>query len=88
MAATKRTTPVIIINTIIIVLEIIAFIHDCVVFRTGLFQWYTVDSNILQLIVSSFVVYYCPKGKELPAFVTLLHFIMESGLDSSKQREA
>ena len=72
--------PLIIINTILILLEIIAFIHDCMVFGPGLFQWYTVDSNILQLIVSVLVVYYGLKDKELPEFVTLLHFISAVGL--------
>ncbi len=56
-ATLKR--PVVIVNAIIIVLEIIAFIHDCMVFGLSLFKWYTVDSNLLQLIVSSLVVYYC-----------------------------
>lgn len=72
--------PLIIINTILIVLEIIAFIHDCMVFGPGLFQWYTVDSNILQLLVSGLVVYYGFKDEELPESVTLLHFISAVGL--------
>ena len=50
------------------------------VFGFGLFQWYTVDSNILQLIVSILVLYYCLKDRELPEYVTLLHFISGVGL--------
>ena len=42
-ATLKR--PVLIVNTIIVILEIIAFIHDCTVFGLSLFKWYTVDSN-------------------------------------------
>ena len=72
--------PVVIINVIIIVLEFIAFIHDCVAFGLSLFKWYTVDSNILQLVVSLLVVYYCVKDRDLPSVVTLLHFISAVGL--------
>ena len=72
--------PVVIINVIIVVLEIIAFIHDCTAFGTSMFKWYTIDSNILQLIVSAFVVYFCVKGRDLPGIVTLLHFISAVGL--------
>ena len=72
--------PVVIINAIIVVLEIIAFIHDCFAFGTSLFTWYTIDSNVLQLVVSAFVVYYCVKGRELPGLITILHFISAVGL--------
>ena len=72
--------PVIAVNTILIILEIIALIHDCTVFGTSLFKWYTIDSNVLQLCVSALVVYYCAKGLELPGPVTLLHFVSAVGL--------
>ena len=72
--------PVVIINGIIVVLELIAFIHDCTAFGINMFKWYTIDSNILQLIVSAFVVYFCVKGRDLPGIVTLLHFISAVGL--------
>ena len=45
------------VNLIIVILEIIALIHDCAAFGVGLFQWYTIDSNLLQLLVSALVVY-------------------------------
>lgn len=80
MRQTAGRRPVVIVNTILIVLEIIAFIHDCMVFGPGLFQWYTVDSNLLQLVVSAFVVYYCLKDIDLPGYVTTLHFISAVGL--------
>ena len=76
----KPERAVVIINMILIVLEIIALIHDCKVFGPGLFQWYTVDSNVLQLAVSVLVVYYCVKKRELPGSVTRLHFISAVGL--------
>ena len=44
------------VNIVIVVLETIALIHDCYAFGISLFEWYTVDSNVLQLIVSVFVV--------------------------------
>lgn len=79
MSKTSRR-PVIAVNTILIILEVIALIHDCTVFGASLFKWYTIDSNVLQLCVSALVVYYCAKGIELPAPVTLLHFVSAVGL--------
>lgn len=74
----RRTA--IIINSILIVLEIIAFIHDCTEFGLSMFKWYTIDSNILQLFVSALVVYYCVKCRPLPGILTVLHFISAVGL--------
>ena len=72
--------PVVIVNVIIVVLETIAFIHDCSAFGTSMFKWYTIDSNLLQLIVSALVVYFCIKDRDLPGYITLLHFISAVGL--------
>lgn len=72
--------PVVIVNVIIVVLETIAFIHDCVAFGISMFKWYTIDSNILQLIVSALVVYFCVRDRDLPGYITLLHFISAVGL--------
>ena len=74
----RRTA--IIVNSILIVLEISAFIHDCTEFGLSMFKWYTIDSNILQLFVSALVVYYCGKGRPLPGILTVLHFISAVGL--------
>ena len=68
------------VNLILVVLEIIAFVHDVYAFKLGLFEWYTVDSNVLQLIISGFVVYYCVKEKPLPGLLTVAHFISAVGL--------
>ena len=68
------------VNLILVVLEIIAFIHDVYAFKLGLFEWYTVDSNVLQLIISGFVAYYCVKEKPLPGLLTVAHFISAVGL--------
>ena len=75
-----KNRPVIIVNAILVVLELIAFIHDIYSFGAETFKWYTVASNVLQLIVSSLVLYYYAKGKKLPHYVTVLHFISAVGL--------
>ena len=62
-------------NLVLLVLEVIAFAHDIYAFRFGLFEWYTVDSNVLQLIISGLVIFYIVKNKPLPDYVTVLHFI-------------
>jgi len=80
MNQATRNKPLLIVNTIIVILEIIAFIHDCTVFGLSLFKWYTVDSNLLQLVVSALVVYYCLKNVPLPDSITLIHFISAVGL--------
>ena len=76
----KNKGPVLAVNVILVIFEIAALVHDCVVFGTGLFQWYTIDSNVLQMCVSALVVYYCAKDMELPAPVTFLHFVSAVGL--------
>ena len=68
------------VNLVLVILEIIAFIHDVYAFKLGLFEWYTVDSNVLQLIVSGFVVFYCLKEKPFPGLLTVAHFISAVGL--------
>ncbi len=77
---TKEKRAVYYINLILLVLEIIALIHDVYAFGFGLFEWYTVDSNVLQLLVSGIIVYYLLKGKPFPKFVTVMHFVSAVGL--------
>ena len=72
--------PVIAINVLLVLLEVIALIHDCISFGWGLFRWYTVDSNVLQLVISALVVAYCVRGKKIPGAVTVLHMISAVGL--------
>lgn len=67
-------------NLILLILEIIALIHDVYAFRFGLFEWYTVDSNVLQLLVSGILVCCLLQDKPLPKFVTVMHFISAVGL--------
>ncbi len=68
------------VNVIIVVLEVIAFLHDCFSFGLGIFQWYTVDSNVLQLIVSCMVLWNIFKYNLIPKYVINLHFISAVGL--------
>ncbi|MBE5826697.1 MAG: hypothetical protein E7307_08675 [Butyrivibrio sp.] len=76
----KERRAVFYVNLILVVLEIIAFIHDVYAFKFGLFEWYTVDSNVLQLVVSGVVVYCCLKDKPFPGLLTAAHFVSAVGL--------
>lgn len=76
----KNRRAVLYVNLILVILETVALIHDITVFGTGLFEWYTVDSNVLQLAVSGLIVYYVARDRELPEYVTALHFITAVGL--------
>lgn len=67
-------------NLILVMLEVVAFIHDIYAFRFGLFEWYTVDSNVLQMIISGLVVFYVIKEKPFPKLLTVAHFISAVGL--------
>ena len=76
----KENRMVFYVNLILVVLEIIAFIHDIDAFGVGLFAWYTVDSNVLQLVISGLVIFCIVKEKPLPKCVTATHFISAVGL--------
>ena len=80
MNISKDNRSVFYINLILVLLEMIAFLHDVYAFKLGLFEWYTVDSNVLQLIVSGLVVYCVIKKKPYPKYLTVLHFISAVGL--------
>ncbi len=70
----------IVVNIVIVILELIAFFHDCYAFGISLFEWYTVDSNVLQMIISALLVFFCIKDRPLPPVLTILHFISAVGL--------
>ena len=70
----------VIVNIILVVLEVIALCHDILAFGAGLFVWYTIDSNVLQLLVSVWGLYYVCRGREIPKMVTYIHFISAVGL--------
>lgn len=69
----KRQKTALIINSVIIILEIIgSSISLSGTFKNLIF--YTVLSNILTLISSVFFISFVIRGRELPAFVTALRF--------------
>ena len=68
----NKSRSLIIVNIVLLILEIVAFIHDCLSFGPDLFVWYTVDSNVLQLLISGLVLYYCFKDRSIPDFIELL----------------
>ena len=65
------------IHIILIVLEIIALIHDLQVFGLAMFQYYTIDSNILQMLVSAAIVFRILYRKEelVSARLSILHLV-------------
>lgn len=72
--------PVFVINLILVILEVIALIHDIYVFGAGLFVWYTIDSNVLQLLVSASVLLSLQRGETISKKLTAVHFISAVGL--------
>ena len=67
----------IVIHLVLIVLEVVALVHDLQVFGAGMFRYYTIDSNLLQLIVSAcLLAFLLRRGEEpLPGILTGLHLI-------------
>jgi hypothetical protein len=63
-----------------VILETVAFAHDIYAFRFGLFEWYTVDSNVLQLVVSVWVICCVLRNKQFPKILTVAHFVSAVGL--------
>ena len=76
----KEYKPVLVVNLILVIIEIIALIHDIFAFGSRLFEWYTIDSNVLQLVISGLIIYYLLRKKAIPGYVTILHFISAVGL--------
>ncbi len=62
---------------VLVLLEIIALVHDIYSFGPGLFQYYTVDSNVLQLAVSCAVIVCLVKSGEdrIPGSLKTLHLV-------------
>ena len=71
----KTLRPALILHGILAVLEVIALIHDCRVFGLAMFKYYTIDSNVLQLLVSVCILICLLRGKEGPHFLLVLHLI-------------
>ena len=71
---------VLVVNLILVMIEIIALVHDICAFGSKLFEWYTIDSNVLQLVISGLIIYYLLRKKGIPDHVTIFHFISAVGL--------
>ena len=71
----KTLRPALILHGILAVLEAIALVHDCRVFGLAMFKYYTIDSNVLQLVVSVCILICLLRGKEGPHFLLVLHLI-------------
>ena len=71
----RDTKPAVILHGLLIVMEIIALIHDIRAFGAGLFQYYTIDSNVLQLIVSVCILAFLLRGEKSPVWLVVLHLI-------------
>lgn len=67
------------VNIILIALEVIALVHDIAVFGIGMFQYYTIGSNVLQMIVSACIVVCLLKhaDENIPGGLCVLHLICE-----------
>ncbi len=76
----RKDRAVFYVNLILVILEAIAFIHDIYSFQLGLFKWYTVDSNVLQMVVSGMVICCVAKERPFPKRLTAAHFISAVGL--------
>jgi len=71
----RRSTIIPVLHAVIFLIEVIALIHDIQVFGIGMFQYYTIDSNILQMLVSAgFLVCFIGK-KDVPAALGTLHLV-------------
>lgn len=77
-----RTKLTITIHAILVILEIIAFIHDIQAFGILMFSYYTIDSNILQMLVSAGMLYCLLKKRDgmIPVWLSAMHLICAVGL--------
>ena len=71
----KRVNAIMLIHGILAVLETIALIHDIRVFGVGMLQYYTIDSNVLQLVVSIGILVCLLRGQESPVWLIVLHLV-------------
>ncbi len=69
----KRHVVIPVLHVVIVAIEVIALIHDIQVFGFGMFQYYTIDSNLLQLIVSACILLFALRRKETPVAIDVLH---------------
>ena len=73
----KRIRTLIVLHAILVFLEAVALAHDIRVFGAGLFQYYTINSNVLQMIVSVLIIRHLFKnrGTALLGGIRVCHLI-------------
>ncbi len=72
---TKQSKAVVILHAILVILECIAAVYMLATEGLPVFRYYTVDSNIAQLIVSAFFLACFVRRKEIPAALTVMHLV-------------
>lgn len=72
-----RTKLTIATHAILTILEIIALVYDIYSFGIAMFSYYTIDSNILQMLVSAGILYCLLKKKEgtIPVWLSKAHLV-------------
>ena len=64
------------LHLVLIVLELAALFHDFSAFGFAMFKYYTIDSNLLQLLVSILLVYFLVRARDdIPYGLTVTHLI-------------
>jgi hypothetical protein len=65
------------IHVVLTILGVIALAYDIYSFGTALFSYYTIDSNVLQTLVSSGMAYLLLTGQEdeIPSWLSVLHLV-------------
>ncbi len=71
----NRIKIAIFLHVLLVLLELIALAHDIEAFGAGLFQYYTIDSNVLMMLVSAVIAAHLIRrgGEPVPAPVQVLH---------------
>lgn len=75
MSKGRKVRSATVIHALLVVLEIIALIHDIWVFGPGMFQYYTINSNVLQLVVSVCILACLLRGKRTSCCLKVLHLV-------------
>ena len=74
MANMKRKAAIA-INIIIVILEVVSIIIRLNVRHALGIEYYTMDSNILSLIISAILAYYLIKGGKIPKWVSIAKYV-------------
>ena len=64
-----------VLHTILILLEIAALMHDIPAFGAGMIRFYTIDSNILQLVISALILLCLVRKRPISKGLVTVHLI-------------